>query len=87
MTVLQERDSNNNPLVTYTRGIDLSGRMQGAGGIGGLMARTDGTGTTFYHSDGNGNVTMLVNSAGTMQAKYLYDPYGNTVSLRQECAT
>jgi len=55
--------------------------MQGAGGIGGLMARTDGTGTTFYHSDGNGNVTMLVNSAGTMQAKYLYDPYGNTLGM------
>ena len=81
MTVLQERDSNNNPLVTYTRGIDLSGRMQGAGGIGGLMARTDGTGTTFYHTDGSGNVTMLVNSAGAMQAKYLYDPYGNTLGM------
>jgi RHS repeat-associated protein len=36
--------------VTYTRGLDLSGTMQGAGGVGGLMA------------------------------KYLYDPYGNTIS-------
>jgi len=81
MAVLQERDVNNNPLVTYTRGLDLSGSMQGAGGIGGLLARTDGTGTTFYHTDGNGNVTMLVNSAGAMQAKYLYDPYGNTLGM------
>jgi RHS repeat-associated protein len=55
--------------------------LSGAGGIGGLLARTDGNGTTYYHSDGNGNVTMLVNSAGTMQAQYLYDPYGNTLGM------
>jgi hypothetical protein len=39
--VLQERDVNNLPLVTYTRGLDLSHSLQGAGGIGGLLARTD----------------------------------------------
>jgi YD repeat-containing protein len=45
MLVLQERDGNNLPLVTYTRGRDLSagqagvsGSLQGAGGIGGLLA-------------------------------------------------
>ena len=38
MAVLQERDGNNAELVTYTRGLDLSGSMQGAGGIGGLLA-------------------------------------------------
>ena len=30
----------------------------------------------FYHADGNGNVTALANSAGTLQASYIYDPYG-----------
>ena len=39
--VIQERDGNNLPLVTYTRGKDLSGTLEGAGGIGGLLARTD----------------------------------------------
>ena len=39
--VLQERDKNNEPLTTYTRGVDLSGTLQGAGGIGGLLARSD----------------------------------------------
>ena len=39
--VLQERDKNNEPLTTYTRGVDLSGTFQGAGGIGGLLARSD----------------------------------------------
>jgi RHS repeat-associated protein len=39
--VLQERDKNNEPLTTYTRGVDLSGTFQAAGGIGGLLARSD----------------------------------------------
>ena len=39
--VIQERDGNNLPLVSYTRGVDLSGSLEGAGGIGGLLARTD----------------------------------------------
>ncbi len=38
--VIQERDVNNLPTVTYTRGKDLSGSLEGAGGIGGLLART-----------------------------------------------
>jgi hypothetical protein len=38
--VIQERDINNQPQVTYTRGNDLSGTLQGAGDIGGLLARS-----------------------------------------------
>jgi YD repeat-containing protein len=38
--VVQERDINNLPTVTYTRGNDLSTSRQGAGGIGGLLARS-----------------------------------------------
>jgi YD repeat-containing protein len=34
--VVQERNANNLPQVSYTRGNDLSGTLQGAGGIGGL---------------------------------------------------
>ena len=65
--VIQERDINNLPTTTYTRGNDLSGSLEGAGGIGGLLARTsqsysDGplSGNSFYHADGNGNITMLI---------------------------
>ena len=81
--VIQERDINKFPTATYTRGKDLSGWLQGAGGIGGLLARTDNTTgqPAFYHADGNGNVTMLVNSAQAVVAKYLYDAFGNTLSL------
>jgi RHS repeat-associated protein len=90
--VIQERDINNQPQVTYTRGIDLSGTLQGAGGIGGLLARTDraqvipglvstGFGTSsYYHADGNGNVTMLIDGSQMNVAKYLYDPFGNMLA-------
>ncbi len=84
--VIQERDSSNTPTVSYTRGSDLSGTLEGAGGIGGLLARSHGysSGTwstsNFYHADGNGNVTYMVNSSQSMVASYRYDPYGNTIS-------
>jgi RHS repeat-associated protein len=86
--VIQERDANNLPLVTYTRGKDLSGSLQGAGGIGGLLARTDNrlfaigdsSAHAYYHADGNGNVTCLINTNQVIVAHYLYDPYGNILS-------
>jgi RHS repeat-associated protein len=57
--------------------------MQGAGGVGGLLAvnfRT--TGTHFAAFDGNGNVAALVNAAdGTVSANYDYDPFGQTIRL------
>ena len=84
--VIQERDGSNNPLVSYTRGNDLSGSMEGAGGIGGLLARSDGyssgnfTTHSYYFDDGNGNVTYMLNSSQSMVASYRYDPFGNTIS-------
>jgi RHS repeat-associated protein len=74
--IVQEQDANNHVLVSYTRGQDLSGSLQGAGGIGGLLARTDGTGSTYYHADGSGNIMALVNSSQNMAARYLYNPFG-----------
>ena len=85
--VIQERDIDNNPLVSYTRGNDLSGTLEGAGGIGGLLARTDGSGNTFYHADGNGNITYLETSAQGLGAKYRYDPFGNLTSSSGTYAT
>jgi RHS repeat-associated protein len=84
--VIQERDSNNVPVVSYTRGLDLSGTLEGAGGIGGLLARSSGyssgnwTSHAFYHADGNGNITYLETSAEGLAASYRYDPFGNTIS-------
>ncbi len=74
--VVQERNSNNVVQVTYTRGLDLSGTLQYAGGIGGLLARTDTSGSAYYHSDGAGNVTGLIDANENMAARYLYGPFG-----------
>jgi RHS repeat-associated protein len=86
--VIQERNANNLPLVTYTRGRDLSGTFEGAGGIGGLLARTDSSMSSvqpsaahdYYHADGNGNITCLINSQQAIVGRYLYDPFGNILS-------
>jgi len=77
---IQERDAANLPTVTYTRGLDLSGSLQGAGGSRGLLARTVGTASAFYQADGGGNITALVNSGGVLVAKYAYDPFGTVVA-------
>lgn len=79
MLVIQERDSSNTPQVTYTRGIDFSGSIHGAGGIGGLLARTDGNGSTFYHADGAGDVTALMDGNENIVARYEYDPFGRLI--------
>jgi len=84
--VVEERDEYNLPTLVYTRGADLSGSMDGAGGIGGLLALSDlqspllNPSHYFYHADNNGNVTMLINSVQLAAAKYIYDPFGNTLS-------
>jgi RHS repeat-associated protein len=85
---IQERDSNDNVLVTYTRGLDLSGNLGAglprqseatAGGIGGLLARTDANGSTFYHSDGAGNITALMDGQEDIVARYMYGPFGKLI--------
>lgn len=75
--VVQERNQNNLPQVTYTRGY-------------GLLARTDNTlainpalapyATGIYHVDANGNVTCLIYTNQTIAARYSYDPFGNIIS-------
>ncbi|HEX5220821.1 MAG TPA: hypothetical protein VFZ59_14725 [Verrucomicrobiae bacterium] len=65
MSLLQERDSNNAVKVTYT----------------GKLARTDASGTAYYFSDGNQNVTSLIDSTGNFKAKYRYDSFGNLLSV------
>jgi RHS repeat-associated protein len=52
--------------------------MQGAGGVGGLLAVTDSTGTYYPTYDGNGNISEYLNSTGAVAAHYEYDPFGKT---------
>jgi len=68
----------------YVWGLDLSGSLQGAGGIGGLLSATFGgtnsVSSVFYTYDGNGNVSELVNTNGAVVAHYEYDAFGNTTA-------
>jgi RHS repeat-associated protein len=70
---------------TFIWGTDLSGTMQGAGGVGGLlMVRQVVTPamTHYVAYDGNGNITGLVNaSTGDYSALYEYDPFGQTIRI------
>ncbi len=79
-----ELDGNNtNSIVrSYIWGSDLSGSMQGAGGVGGLLMINDPTTVTthFVTYDGNDNVAATVSgSAGTTTAAYEYGPFGEVI--------
>ena len=69
---------------TYTWGSDISGGLQGAGGVGGLLAVTDEAATDtpsyFPTFDGNGNVSEYLYRTGTVAAHYEYDPFGRSTT-------
>lgn len=77
-------------LRSFVWGLDLSGTMQGAGGVGGLLTVTDGA-SALTHAisyDGNGNVVGMVNaSAGTPSASYDYSAFGETLQSSGPAAT
>jgi RHS repeat-associated protein len=68
----------------YLNGLDLSGSLQGAGGIGGLLAAVRSGDPEsvegFYTFDANGNVSELISTGGTVLAHYEYSPFGAVVS-------
>jgi len=71
--LISETISNQQSTITnsYIWGLDLSGTLQGAGGIGGLLSATfNATNTVFYFCDANGNVTDLVDTNGISVASY-----------------
>jgi len=100
--LLMELDGNNQPVRKYTWGLDLAGQsgqvnsLEGAGGIGGLLAVYDLNDTPgaeqtgddlqyIYAYDGNGNVVQVLDwsassATAAIVAKYEYDPYGNVVA-------
>ena len=61
---------------TYVWGEDVSGTLQGAGGIGGLICASFNGTTAFYHYQANGNVMALTDATGALAASYAYTPYG-----------
>ena len=64
----------------YYWGKDLSGTLQGAGGVGGLVAVSIGGQYYFPCYDNLGNVVAYVDENGSKVATYTYDAFGNTLS-------
>jgi RHS repeat-associated protein len=78
--LLAELNGDGSLSAYHVHGLDLSQSLQGAGGIGGLLARLEGEACYLYTFDGNGNVTDVADTSGTVVAHYEYDPFGRTVS-------
>jgi len=78
--ILAELDAQNNITAYHVWGLDLSQSLDGAGGIGGLLARVSGTNTWLYTFDGNGNVADVLDTNATAVAHYEYDPFGKVVA-------
>jgi RHS repeat-associated protein len=93
---MQPETSNLELVRSYEWGLDVSGTMDGAGGVGGLLVERfhTTTSTTVNNSqppptgayapafDGNGNITELVNLAnGTISARYEYGAFGETIGV------
>jgi RHS repeat-associated protein len=74
--------SSNAPVRSYLWGQDVSGTMDAAGGIGGLLVVRDHGGGTYHFVgvDGNGNATALVNASDqSPSARYEYSPFGELI--------
>jgi hypothetical protein len=56
--------------TTYTWGLDLSGSLQGAGGVGGLLGFThltgDAVGSYTVFCDANGNIGQVIDASGSV---------------------
>ncbi|MBI3870960.1 MAG: RHS repeat-associated core domain-containing protein [Verrucomicrobia bacterium] len=82
--------TNNNLVRGFTWGLDLTGSMGGAGGVGGLLMFTDAaTSTTHFAGyDGNGNLTSLVKASDASRtADYEYSPFGEVIRASGTMAT
>ena len=66
--------------ILYFWGLDLSGTIQGAGGVGGLLAVSRNGQLYFPTFDNNGNVTKYIDESGNVVAAYEYDDFGRTIS-------
>lgn len=61
-------------------GLDLSGTIQGAGGVGGLLATVRDGKTCLVGMDGNGNLINLVDAVdNSVDATYEYGPFGEVL--------
>ena len=78
--VLAVLDGSNNVKEIFAHGPDLSGTLDGAGGIGGILSQTAGANTTFLHADISGNIAFASDASGNLVGTNRYTPYGSLIS-------
>ena len=71
---------NTTSTIRYYWGKDLSGTLQGAGGVGGLLWLTIDGVVYIPCYDNNGNVTRYLNVNGGTFARYSYDALGRLIA-------
>jgi RHS repeat-associated protein len=86
--LLELNATNNVPVRTYVWGLDLSGTLEGAGGVGGLLWVTLHTAsgptacTHICAYDGNGNIVALAAASdGSVSARCEYGPFGEPIRV------
>ena len=87
--VLAVLDETNAPKELYTRGPDLSGSLDTAGGIGGILACTYSNAPTaplYHHADLMGNVIALSDFSATLVSTFRYAPCGQLASCKGSLA-
>jgi len=86
--LMAEVDANNTLIRSFAWGSDLSGKIDGAGGIGGLLLVNELSSSYQVSYDGNGNVSVLTDSAtGLITVEYEHDPFGGTLKASGAYAT
>ena len=83
---LQTVDGEDAVVVDYFWGRDVSGTLDGAGGVGGLVCLVRDGAAYVPLYDANGNVTAYVDASGTVVARYVYDAFGNVIASSGDAA-
>ncbi len=82
-------DHTNGLVMSFVRGLDLSGSVQGAGGVGGVLAVSFAASTLNPQPsthvvcyDGNGNVVALADaSTGSSSGQFEYGPFSEAIRV------
>jgi RHS repeat-associated protein len=80
--IVRETIDNQQSAITnsYVWGTDLSGTLQGAGGVGGLLSVHQADSACFPAYDANGNITEYLLSDGSIAARREYSAFGETAA-------
>ncbi|MES2308411.1 MAG: RHS repeat-associated core domain-containing protein, partial [Verrucomicrobiota bacterium] len=77
--LLAEVNDSGAVIASYAWGMDLSGSMYGAGGVGGLVIAANLSTVESPAYDANGNILAYVSNSGTVTAQFEYGPFGELI--------